>query len=118
MFAGILKFIFKDILLDIILFPVWWYTEGLRGVLNFLWMELRRAAGAIGIVIWLKSMFKPMYGERSWQGRLISFFMRIVVLIWKLVLFFGWTAILAAIFLVWILILPYVLWRLIIVFRP
>ena len=59
-----------------------------------------------------------MYGERSWQGRIISFLMRIVILGWKLVLFFGWSLILLVLFILWVLVLPALVWQIIIVFRP
>ena len=118
MFAGIIKFIVHDVVLDALLFPAWWYTEGLLGMLKFLGVEVRRGAGAIGIGIWVKSLFKPMYGERSWQGRIISFLMRIVILVWKLALFFGWSLILLVLFILWVLVLPALVWQIIIVFRP
>lgn len=35
--------------------------------------------------IWLKNFFVPMYGQYDWTGRLISVFMRLVILIGRFI---------------------------------
>ena len=104
----ILSVILIDVGKTILYFPVWWYSKGLMRVINFitesasLHIHRRLALG-----VWLKSMFKPMYGDYTKEGRIISFFMRIVVLIYKLIATGLWLVVLLAIFLIWI-ILPLV----------
>ncbi len=98
-----LKYIAVEIIWDIIYFPIWWYSKGLVGVFQFcitsasFHVNRRMALG-----IWVKNMFRPMYGDYTREGRIISFFMRLVVLIWKLVGTVLWLIILILIFIVWI----------------
>ena len=83
--GAVAQLLFGDILGSIVWFPVWWYTRGLNRV-------IRKAADAItyriraySFVIWLRNFFVPMYGQYDWTGRLISIFMRLVVLIGRLI---------------------------------
>lgn len=111
------KYLAVEILWDIVYFPVWWYTKGLKRVYDFcinsatFHIQRRVALG-----IWLKSMFKPMYGDTTKEGKIISFFMRIVVLFWKLGSTVLWLFILFLLFLGWIVlplvILYYILYQL------
>jgi hypothetical protein len=82
-------------------FPLWWYSAGLRNfLLGLAGFWINRARG-LAILVWIKNIHKPMYGQSDWQGRLISFLMRLVQIIarglmmvfWSgviLVLLFGW----------------------------
>jgi len=42
---------------------------------------LRRGNAALGVLLWLKNLFVPMFGQHDWQGRLVSFLIRLVQLI-------------------------------------
>ncbi len=97
------KFIVIDILGDFVYWPVWWYTIGLKERLDFSAEQIKKTWIALGLGIWLKNTFVPMYGDRSFIGRLISFFMRIVILIWRLVWFLLWSLIVLVVFLAWVL---------------
>lgn len=98
-----LKYIGVEIIWDVIYFPIWWYSKGLMRVINFcinsasFHVNRRMALG-----IWVKSMFKPMYGDYTREGRIISIFMRVIVLIWKLVGTVLWMAVLVVVFVLWI----------------
>lgn len=52
---------------------------------------LRDKQKSLGVLIWIKNIFRPMYGQTDWQGRLISLFIRIVQIIFRSVflLFFA-----------------------------
>ena len=76
-----------DLLTSVVWFPVWWYSTGLRRVATFARNELRYRAEAYSFKIWIKSFFVPMYGQYDIAGRLISVFMRFVVLIGRGVAF-------------------------------
>lgn len=118
MALALLKFIFIDIILDALYAPIWWYTTGLAGTLQKLFRAAQEGASIIGIGIWIKSLFKPMYGEFSWQGRIISFFMRVVVLLFMTVQMIVWLGILLVLIVLW-LVLPLALaWQIILVFTP
>ncbi len=103
-----IKYIAIEVIWDVIYFPIWWYTKGLIRVAKYcttsasIHINRRLALG-----VWLRSMFKPMYGDYTKEGRIISFFMRIVVLFYKLVLTVVWLAVLCLVFVLWV-VLPIV----------
>jgi len=71
------------IIWDFLYFPLWWYSAGLiktvRGVVVF-W---RAQEASLGFLIWLKNIFVPMYGQRDLAGRVISFLIRLVQIIFR-----------------------------------
>lgn len=73
--------ILKDVLLDIVMFPVWWYSRGLFLMLRWCVETLKGYAKYLAIGIWIKNIFVPMFGQHDWQSRLISIFMRCVQII-------------------------------------
>lgn len=81
---------------DIFVFPVWWYTKGVVSFLEMLWRSARRQSANFAVGVWVKNLFVPMYGQYDWQGRVISFFVRLLQIIvrslaygiWLLVLVF------------------------------
>lgn len=85
--ASSIRFVVKDIVLDVLLFPFWWYSTGAVQVFRWFVGRIRRASRAGGLRIWFRNYFKPMYSDYSFEGRLISFGMRSVVSVWKLVSF-------------------------------
>jgi hypothetical protein len=113
---AIIKFLAFDIILDALFVPVWWYSLGLLATLRKLMRAFQTGVAIVGIDIWTKSIFKPMYGEYSMQGRVISFFMRLVVLLFMILQMGVWILILLGLLLIW-LTLPVVLaWQIIRVF--
>jgi hypothetical protein len=64
-----------------IAFPLWWYSEGLLGVLQWMKESLRSEWRALGIGLWLRSFFQPMYGVSDISGRIISVFARFFVIL-------------------------------------
>ena len=71
------------ILWDFLYFPIWWYSTGLlktlRGVGNF----YRDQEASLNFLVWLKNIFVPMYGQYDMAGRLVSFFIRLVQIIYR-----------------------------------
>jgi len=98
-FTIILNFIFKDLVLDILNFPVWWYGKGLKERWRFLVKNIKEANRRTALVLWLKNLFTPMYGYYDIWSRLISFFMRLVLLPFKFIFFYLWSAFYFSIFL-------------------
>lgn len=65
-------------LLEIIYFPAWWYTKGLLKVLAGVRNSLADYQNRLGFYLWVKNLFTPMFGQRDLQGRIVSFFMRLI----------------------------------------
>ncbi len=102
-FLNGLKFIFVDIIGDFIYWPIWWYTIGFKERLIWLAHQIKMTWRSLALGMWLKSMFKPMYADRSVLGRTISIVMRIIILIWKMVWFILWSIITIVAVLIWLL---------------
>ena len=63
---------------EIIFFPLWWYSRGflrLAGKIIVFWREEQRA---LGVSVWLKNIFVPMYGQHDFAGRMSRVFGRVV----------------------------------------
>lgn len=69
---------------NILSFPVWWYSEGLQ----LAWRHAQSRWGVVlrstGLIIFLRNMTQPLYGDYTRSGRIISFFLRVVLLIFIL----------------------------------
>jgi hypothetical protein len=101
-----LKFVLLDLIGDILYFPVWWYSEGLHKVIIFCLEQIKDTEKSLALRIWLKNLLVPMFGQYDWQGRLISFFMRIFQIIYRFFALLLWSVFVIIFFLIY-LILPF-----------
>jgi hypothetical protein len=81
----------RDVVLDVILFPVYWYTKGLLRMMNWVADTILASTRSLSLNVWLQNLFVPMYGRYDWQSRLISVFMRFVQIIGRLFALFLWS---------------------------
>lgn len=75
--------IIAKVLLEIIYFPIWWYSFGFVERLKKNWRFLVQREKSLGFKIWLKNIFVPMYGQYDITGRIISFLIRSVQVIFR-----------------------------------
>lgn len=75
------KFVLSETIGSLLRFPMWWYSDGLLKLSQWILRQLNYRWRAYSFVIWIQNLFVPMYGQYDWSGRLVSFVMRIVVLI-------------------------------------
>lgn len=80
---------------DIVAFPVWWYTKGIAYTVQRLVYSARRQAANFAVGLWVKNLFVPMYGQYDWQGRIISFAVRLVQIIVRSIAYAIWLVMLA-----------------------
>jgi len=85
--SEIFKNFFTDIIFNIIYFPIWWYSRGLKKTTLFVLLKLKRLSKYLALKIAFAYLFKPMFGQYDIKGRIISFFMRCLILGWRLFLF-------------------------------
>lgn len=87
---------------EILYFPVWWYSAGLlragRRLLDF-WLDQEKI---LGVGVWVQNIFVPMYGQRDWAGRIISFIMRFIQIIARGAVLLFWFVVVVLIFLLWV----------------
>lgn len=88
---------FLGILVDILIFPFWWYSFGLIKFVKVLLNFLSNQEKFWALSVWARNIFTPMYGLRDWQGRIISFFVRFFQVIFRSVVMIFWMMILSAI---------------------
>ena len=111
------KYILQRFILDILYFPLWWYTRGFTRTIKFALRSVADAERQIALGIWLKAMFKPMFQDYTWEGRMVSFFMRIMLLIFKIVMFGAWVIGAILIIIAWTAIPIIAVWLLWLAFR-
>ncbi len=68
---------------DLVIFPLWWYTGGFLNLLGSLKEFLADSERSLAFFVWVKNIFVPMYGQSDWQGKIISFFIRIIQIIFR-----------------------------------
>jgi len=76
--AGYLGF---ELLGSVVRFPVWWYGSGLLGMIDWAWQGLVFRWRSYAIALWFRNLFVPMYGQYDLTGRLVSVFMRLIMII-------------------------------------
>lgn len=97
-----IKFIVRDLLIELLYWPIWWYTKGLFNALSSWVREIKGQEQRLGVRIWLKNIFTPMFGQYDWEGRIISFFMRLVQIIFRSIVLAIWAILSLALVVVWI----------------
>jgi len=99
--GSLARLLFVDLIGSVVWFPIWWYTTGIKKLIQWCHDGLRYRVRQYSFRIWIKNFFVPMYGQYDWEGRLISVFMRFVVLVGRsialvaefviyVILVFGW----------------------------
>jgi hypothetical protein len=53
--------------------------------------NLAATFASLSLGVWLKNIFVPMYGQRDWESRLISVFMRSVQIVFRSLGLFIWS---------------------------
>ena len=95
--------IFTELVWDVLYFPVWWYSRGLLNLIKSLLNFLADKQKSLALIVWLKNIFRPMYGQYDWQGMLISFFMRLVQIIFRSLILLFWLILVLAVIAFWLL---------------
>lgn len=91
MYYIILQRLCLEAVLDIFYFPLWWYTKGFKKAVEAAMLWIKRGAARLTPGLWLKNIFVPMYGQHDFTGKVISFFMRSVQVIFRSVVLFIFT---------------------------
>ncbi|MFA7653462.1 MAG: hypothetical protein WCX97_00250 [Candidatus Magasanikbacteria bacterium] len=101
-----------EALLDIIYFPLWWYTGGVARAGRFCLDLFKDGNDDLAPGLWMQNIFTPMYGQYDWQGRIISFFMRLFQVFFRLFGLLVWAVFCFGLFIVWLALPLVVLWGL------
>lgn len=101
MWLVILQRLVLDFLLHLIYFPLWWYTGGMWHAARFCYGLYQTGNANLAPGVWLKNLFVPMFGQYDLQGRLVSFFMRLVNVIFRSLFLFIWLIVVVLLFFIW-----------------
>lgn len=94
--------IFVEIGRDVLFFPLWWYTRGLVNIIKAQINFVSNRQKSLALFVWIKNIFKPMYGQRDWQGILISIFIRLIQIFFRSIMMIFWVLITILLIIVWI----------------
>jgi len=108
----LIKNLFLDIVLEVLYFPLWWYSRGLKKAAYFCWKRINGGWRALALSILLASFFKPMYGERGWDAYVLSLFVRFFKIIWRFFLIFLWVGFWLFAFVLWLVLPLFIVWGL------
>lgn len=103
MHVYLLQRIAIEIVLDFFWAPVWWYSLGFVRAVKWNWQLFMDGVHMMAPGLWVKNLFVPMYGQYDWQGRLMSFVMRLVNIIGRSIGTYIWMNVCMALLLVWVL---------------
>jgi len=102
-----------EFFLDVFYFPVWWYTKGAKRVFFGCVHMVQDANARMAPGLWLKNIFVPMFGQYDWQGRIVSFLVRLANVIVRGIGLFLWLWVVVLLFFLWVVFPIFVLYMLI-----
>lgn len=76
-----------NIPLSFITFPLWWYGEGVKVAWAFFLKQYKFGLQSTGLLIFARHMAEPIYGDYTRAGMIVGFFLRSVILIFKILVF-------------------------------
>lgn len=101
-FLTLLIQVFLRFIGGIIFFPFWWYSLGFFHFAARVFRFLQEEQRALGLSVWLKNIFVPMYGQNDFSGRLISFFIRLFQVIFRGLALLLWIVLALLVLLAWL----------------
>jgi len=112
MWILVIQSMLLEFILNLVYFPIWWYTGGVKHTVIWCWNLLQSGNLYLSPGLWLKNLFVPMYGQKDLQGRLMSIFMRFVNVIGRSFALLIWLIIVLILFLLWLIFPIFVIWML------
>lgn len=94
--------IIAQFLLDILYFPLWWYSRGLFKLLLHVGRFISSREKGLALGVWVKNIFTPMYGQHDWAGILISFITRVLQIIVRSLIMLFWLTLCLIALLLWL----------------
>lgn len=95
-------FIIRELIGELLYFPVWWYSQGLMATWRTLVGEWLGVADRLSLKILLRNLGKPMYGDYTRSGKIISFFFRIFLVVVRSAVLLFWTVLLFVAMIAWL----------------
>ena len=113
MWVLVLQRMLLEFVFDLVYFPVWWYTAGVRHLGIFCLLLLRNGNLYLAPGLWLRNIFVPMYGQTDLQGRFTSVFMRLINVFGRSIGLLFWFILVLLIFCAWFVLPIFIVYMLI-----
>jgi hypothetical protein len=94
--------IILQIIGEILYFPIWWYSVGFIRAAKRAFRFWQAQEESLGFSIWVKNIFVPMYGQHDAASRIISFFMRLIQIIFRGLILLLWFGLVLLFLLLWL----------------
>ena len=94
--------IILDLLKDIFFFPIWWYSYGVFEFTKNLFYFLKNKLKSLALIIWIKNIFVPMYGQYDFMGHVISFLVRLFQIIFRTIFMIFWLLLALTLLFLWL----------------
>lgn len=98
-----ITFILREIVGEVLYFPVWWYSQGLVLAWRRFIRQWLGIYDRVGLRYLIVNMGKPMYGDYSRSGKVISFFFRLLLVGWSLLALSVGGLVVFFIFVLWVI---------------
>ena len=98
-----MSFVLKEVVFNVLYFPVWWYTKGTARLFNYIIEEITDFAKSLNIGVLFKYLLKPMYGYSDFWSRVISFIVRMAQFVIYFFITIVWSLILLILLITWLL---------------
>ncbi len=96
------KYLALDLVGDILYFPLWWYSAGLKMIIKDLYSNAKQTGNNLALPLLLSNIFKPMFGQYDRTGWIISFFVRLIILIFRSIFFIAKALVLVVLLIIWL----------------
>lgn len=107
-----IKDIFLDVVWEILYFPLWWYSRGLKNAGLFCLQRIKDTWRVLSLSIILNSFFKPMFAQRGWDAYILTLMVRCWQIFWRFIVMFVFVVFWLCIFLIWITLPIFIIWQL------
>lgn len=115
MWILVLQRMFLEFFFDLLYFPLWWYTGGVKRAGLFCYYLIQDGNAQFVPFLWIKNIFVPMYGQRDIQGFLMSVFVRFWNVIFRSIFLLLWMLVVLFLFLVYLALPVFVVYMLFLV---
>jgi len=113
LFISSIRYLFVDLIGEIVRFPFWWYSQGTKKAALFCWRKIKGAEESLALKVWVVNIFKPMFGQHDLQGKLISFFIRVIQIIFRSILMLFILILYWLIFVIWLVIPIFIIYQIV-----
>ena len=97
-----IKDIFLDVVWEILYFPLWWFTKGLKNTGFFCLQRIKSSWRFLALSILLYSFFKPMFAQKGWDAYVLTLMVRCWQLCWRFIFMAIFAIFWTCVFLAWI----------------